>query len=191
MKQLKTQEYQNDDDVVSDGDDDDDNDEEGDAVETECEKKESLSASKDEESGEELLANNYTELAGNHRLNGKRKPKLIDDGPLTRPVTPRREPVKSNSAPSLSTPDSRFAIRNEERPHTASTRGAKKSPEEGMRKGQPKKTKVNNFKQAFASRPKIPRSPDVQSPSKSPNKSPDIPPLTRSLSPPRPPSGKR
>ena len=47
------------------------------------------------------------------------------------------------------------------------------------------------FQQAFAARPKIPRTPESGSESGSrPSSSVEIPPLTRSISPPRPPSGK-
>lgn len=191
LKQLNNrQDGQSDNDIDSEGDDDDDDDEEGDAVETECEKPESICALKDEECGEQLLGNRYSEYPNEPKSHvSKIKKSRNKDGPLTRPTTPRKEPVKSSSAPSLSNFDPRFSVQHEERPHTASSRGAK----QGTNNNNKPKKKVGNFKQAFTSRPKIPRSPDIrQNEQRSGNSpSPDIPPLTRSLSPPRPGSGKR
>ena len=197
LKQLKSYvDGQTDEDIESDGDDDDDDDEEGDAVETECEKQESVSAMKDEESGEQLLSNRYNEFSLSPKSSVSKIRKLKqNEGPLTRPVTPHREPIKSSSAPSLSNHDPRFSVTSDPRPHTSSSRGLKQTSQQGNSSNgnnpKPKK-KVTNFKQAFTSRPKIPRSPDVGNEKTSANpRSPEIPPLTRSLSPPRPGSVKK
>ena len=162
LKQLKVgnEEGKSDEDIVSDEDEDED-DEEGDAVETECEKQESVVATDDEEDGEQLLTNRYTEFMIEHKQNKQNR--TPHDGPLTRPTTPRRgsssSSGKSNSAPLLS--KNTYNVITHERPHTTSS---KNQPPGGAGEQQQQKygnKKIANFKEAFSSRPKIPRSPNV------------------------------
>ena len=159
LKQLNVtrEEGKTDDDVVSD-EDDEEEDEEGDAVETECEKQESIHALEDEEEGEQLLTNNYTEFVIESDKHHKQN-RTPHDGPLTRPTTPRRGSsgnIKSNSAPLLTSKQT-FDVTQHERPHTTSSKN-KLTDEQQAKYGN---KKIASFKEAFSSRPKIPRSPNV------------------------------
>jgi len=196
IKQMNTEDNNTDDDVISD-DDDDDDDEEGDAVEAESEKEESIKAALGEKFGEELLATKYYLKAGFPSLSvstsvstKSKKSKLnksLLDEPYTRPVTPAMKPGKAQSDTGSQRPIQPVAT--QERPRTSSSKGARKpQQEQATAKGSNRPTsgtaRGKNFKQAFATRPKIPRTPESASSTRPPS-STDTPLPTRSISPPQ------
>lgn len=200
IKQLNTVELRSDDEMESEGedDDDDDDDEEGDAVDAESDKDETVTALLDEQSGEELLCAQYLhKSAVKPSVMKNKKIRQSVDEPFTRPVTPATRPNKTQSNIELSTHQPEVLI-SQERPRTSSSKGSRRPPAEQARARDVKPNAHSkqhqggkSFKQAFATRPKIPRTPDTGSESGSrPTSSTEMPPLTRSISPPRPASGK-
>ncbi|XP_065646971.1 lisH domain-containing protein ARMC9 [Hydra vulgaris] len=187
----------NDDDLESDGEDDDD--EEGDAIEAEMDKEETLIAKKDELNGEALLSSKYLIKMKNPHLVLKKSNEK--DQPLTRPITPaakkpnRKKKIENTES---STKDSyRRKLQDEqsqlevlkpqvktERPRTQSGKKVYSDQNEQTKEQQKSKPLSKNYKEAFASRPKVPRTPEFNSSNST------TPPLTQSISPTRQLSGK-
>eukprot|EP00111_Clytia_hemisphaerica_P001469 TCONS_00004204-protein len=210
IKQLNTSTPTSDDDVQTDGEDDDDDDEEGDAVEAELDKPETISAMKNEQSGEDLLQQRYTNSISSN--SPSKKPKKIKssldpDLPYTRPLTPasraqNRSSINNQSISYVGGADMNPTI-SFERPRTSSGKGARKttpadeaSPRSGSREKSSDKPKKGQktYMKGFSSRPKIPRTPEVHSNPSSARSTASsnegVPPLTRSISPSRPDSSK-
>lgn len=207
IKQMNVVDLKTDDDVYTDGEDDEEDDEEGDAVETESEKEESIKAIYGEKSGEELLNYKYTNAATNSLLMSvtssqaktkKKQGNSIADEPFTRPVTPASKPNRQSVSQEDEKRVQPIVRASHDRPRTSSSKSARKPPAEQAKQkvgsGKPVEGKASakSYKQAFVSRPKIPRTPDTSSSAGSSrqNSATEVPLLTRSMSPPRPTSAK-
>jgi len=212
IKQLHASTPTTDDDILTDGEDEDEDDEEGDAVEAEMDKPESIIANINEQQGEQLLlqqyTNSYTPTATSKKTK-KGKNVLNPEMPYTRPLTPASRAQNRSSMTTGASVENSVGVGvgvtpmiSLERPRTASSKGSRKAPADeasprsnsnGKSTEKPKGKGSKTFMKGFGSRPKIPRTPDVQSnPSSSRSNSGasgDIPPLTRSISPSRPNSG--
>lgn len=190
----------------SDDEDEEDDDDEGDAIDAELDKQEILLATEGELCGEELLIAHYsTNNKQSDELKSKKKISVGRDHPLTRPTTPGVRTLESFqehvSRPTTSTmepsrpeqqvrPSTSSKSRRAPEPtsNAAAAGGADEKPRSAA-KGTEVTGSVQAFRlhpsdveKAFASRPKIPRTPDPRPRTGTP------PPLGRSASPPRPAS---
>ena len=198
IKQLNVDDEMSlDDDIESDGEEEED--EEGDAIEAEMDKEETLIANKDEKEGESLLSSKYLLHVKNSNLVLKKSSNIEKDQPLMRPITPASKPNRKKLKPSgkseYSNAKDQLILKPQieptpqvriERPRTQS---GKKIPTDQNEPSSEQKNKPlsKKYKEAFASRPKVPRTPEFNDGNVVGSKTP---PLTQSLSPTRPLSSK-
>ncbi|XP_062594283.1 lisH domain-containing protein ARMC9-like isoform X1 [Saccostrea cucullata] len=184
IKQLNSAETV--DEYESDDEEDDEEEEDQDAMELDLDKDEDIQIDDSEPTGEKLLTEEYQALAGS----GKPKKKHFDavmHEPLQRPITPSQRRATEHPSIIQSRPTSQLSQIPEgrtdmSRPPTRS--GSRPNTQEGLRsasrvsqlsQGSARASRdnpeVKEYNQAFGSRPKIPRTPDVSSLGKNSNQS--------------------
>ncbi|KAL5007772.1 hypothetical protein ScPMuIL_016578 [Solemya velum] len=196
IKQLNSTESV--DEYESDDEEDEEDEEDQDAMESDLDKDEILKPEGDELSGEPLLAGGYLTRGANSARARRRQQKDFDgmNEPLRRPVTPSHRRLqdpsrKSQPSPSLHPPSradivrpptrsgSRSTAQDGELTDRKSSRSEKHRPssQRSLRpSSRPGEKGPDEYSQAFGSRPRIPRTPDISS----------LRPSSRSAMPPQP-----
>ncbi|XP_078338791.1 lisH domain-containing protein ARMC9-like isoform X2 [Crassostrea virginica] len=161
----------------SDDEEDDEEEEDQDAMELDLDKDEEIQIDDSDSTGEKLLTDEYQAVAGSAKAKKKHIDSVLNE-PLQRPITPSQRRASEHSSIIQSRPTSQLSQIPEgrtdmSRPPTRS--GSRPNTQEALRSASrasqlsqgsvriSKDPEVKEYNQAFGSRPKIPRTPDVSS----------------------------